>query len=108
MLAVSDFQILIKSCSIESRNDPSPKSEVVHETKFSLKISYSTHAPGEMATAADGTHPTGMHCCILNILKTLVTSVVLFGSILCTSLSSGSPLLLHLLNTMFVRIFVFN
>ena len=52
MLTVSDFQILIKSCSIESikscsiesRNDPSPKSEVVHETKFSLKISYSTHA----------------------------------------------------------------
>ena len=41
---VSDFQILIKSCSIESRNDPSPKNEVVHETKFSLKISYSTHA----------------------------------------------------------------
>ena len=32
MLAVSDFQILIKSCSIESRNNPSPKSEVVHET----------------------------------------------------------------------------
>ena len=44
MLKVSDFQILIKSCSIESRNDPSPKSEVVHETKISLKISYSTHA----------------------------------------------------------------
>ena len=44
MLTVSDIQILIKSCSIESRNDPSPKSEVVHETKFSLKISYSTHA----------------------------------------------------------------
>ena len=44
MLKVSDFQILIKSCSIESRNDPSPKSEVVHETKFSLKISYSRHA----------------------------------------------------------------
>ena len=44
MLTVSDFQILIKSCSTESRNDPSPKSEVVHETKFSLKISYSTHA----------------------------------------------------------------
>ena len=44
MLTVSDFQILIKLCSIESRNDPSPKSEVVHETKFSLKISYSTHA----------------------------------------------------------------
>ena len=44
MLTVSDFQILIKSCSTESRNDPSPKNEVVHETKFSLKISYSTHA----------------------------------------------------------------
>ena len=44
MLKVSDFQIIIKSCSIESRNDPSPKSELVHETKFSLKISYSTHA----------------------------------------------------------------
>ena len=37
-------QILIKSFSIESRNDPSPKSEVVHETKFSLEISYLTHA----------------------------------------------------------------
>ena len=44
MLTVSDFQILIKSCSVESRNDPSLKSEVVHETKFSLKISYSIHA----------------------------------------------------------------
>ena len=44
MLKVSDFQILIKSHSIESRNDPSPKSEVMYETKFSLKISYSTHA----------------------------------------------------------------
>ena len=43
-LRVSDFQFIIKSCSIEYRNDPSPKSEVVHETKFSLKISYSTHA----------------------------------------------------------------
>ena len=44
MLKVSDFLILVKSCSIESRNDPSSTSEVVHETKFSLKISYSTHA----------------------------------------------------------------
>ena len=26
------------SCSIESRNDPCPNSEVVHETEFSLKI----------------------------------------------------------------------
>ena len=43
VLIVSDFQFLIKSYSIESRNDPSPKSEVVHETKLSLKISYSTH-----------------------------------------------------------------
>ena len=44
MLTDSDFQIIIMSCSVDSRNDPSPKSEVVHETKFSLKISYSTHA----------------------------------------------------------------
>ena len=43
VLTLSDLQILMKSCSIESRNDPSPKNEVVHETKFSLKISYSTH-----------------------------------------------------------------
>ena len=43
MLTVSDFEILIKLCSVESRNDPSPISEGVHETKFSLKISYSTH-----------------------------------------------------------------
>ena len=43
VLTVSDFQILIESCSIESRNDLNPKSEVVHETKFSLKIYYSTH-----------------------------------------------------------------
>ena len=42
-LTVSDFHILIKSCSIESRNDKYPKIEVVHETKFILKI-YSTHA----------------------------------------------------------------
>ena len=40
---VSNCQILTKSCSIESRNDPSPKSEVVQETKFSLNISHSTH-----------------------------------------------------------------
>ena len=38
---VSDCQTLIKSCSIESRNDPGPKSEVVHEVKFSLNISLS-------------------------------------------------------------------
>ena len=44
VLKVSNFQILIKSCSIESRNDPSPKIEVMHETKLSLKISFSTHA----------------------------------------------------------------
>ena len=44
MLKVSDFLILIKSYSIESKNVPSPKNEVVHETKFGLKISYSTHA----------------------------------------------------------------
>ena len=33
------FQTLIKSCCIKSRNDPSPKNEVEHETDFS-----STHA----------------------------------------------------------------
>ena len=43
VLTVSDFQIFIKSCSVESRNEPSPKSQVVHETKFSLKTSYLTH-----------------------------------------------------------------
>ena len=42
-LIVSDFKILIKLCSIESRKDPNPKSEVMHETKLSFKISYSTH-----------------------------------------------------------------
>ena len=38
-LPISEFQILLKSCSIECRNDPSSreKMEVVHETKFSLK-----------------------------------------------------------------------
>ena len=45
MLTVSYFQILIQSGSAESRNDPSPKSEVVHETKFILKISHSTEMP---------------------------------------------------------------
>ena len=43
MLKVSDFLILIKSCFIESRNDPSPKSEMVHETEINLKIYYLTH-----------------------------------------------------------------
>ena len=43
MFTISDFEIIIKSCSIESRKDPSQKSDVVHETKFSLKIFYSTH-----------------------------------------------------------------
>ena len=43
VLTVSDFQILTKSCSLESRNDPSPKSGVAHEIKVRLKISYLTH-----------------------------------------------------------------
>ena len=43
VLKISDFQNFIKSCPIESRNDPSPKSEVVHETKFKIQISYVTH-----------------------------------------------------------------
>ena len=42
-MTVSDFQILIKPWSIESRNDPRPKSEVVNETNLSLKISYLTY-----------------------------------------------------------------
>ena len=42
-LPISEFQTLIQSCSIESRNDPSPKSEVEHETKFSSRIFCSTH-----------------------------------------------------------------
>ena len=41
--SVSGCQTFIKSCSIESRNDPSTKLEMMHGTKFSLKISYSTH-----------------------------------------------------------------
>ena len=40
---VSDCQTLIKSYSVKSRNDPNPKSEVEHETKFYLRIFYSTH-----------------------------------------------------------------
>ena len=45
MLTVSDYQIPTKSCYIESRINPkSPTSEVVHETKFSLRIPCSTHA----------------------------------------------------------------
>ena len=36
-------RLLIKSCSIESRNNPRPKCILVHEIKFSSKISYSTH-----------------------------------------------------------------
>ena len=34
---------LLNHTAIESRNNPSSKSEVVHETKFSLRIFYSTH-----------------------------------------------------------------
>ena len=41
-LPVSDYQTIIKLCSLELRNDPSPKSELVHEAKFSCKISYLT------------------------------------------------------------------
>ena len=33
----------LRPCSMESRKDPSPKSEVVHEAKFNLRISYSAH-----------------------------------------------------------------
>ena len=43
-LPVTDFQTLIMSCAIDSRNDTSAKSEVVHEANFSLKVS--KHIPG--------------------------------------------------------------
>ena len=36
VLTFSDCQILIKSCSIDSRNDTSPKSEVVHGRSYLL------------------------------------------------------------------------
>ena len=42
-LPVSDSQTLIKPCFIKSRNNPNPKSELMHETKFSLKIFHATH-----------------------------------------------------------------
>ena len=43
-LPVPDCQTLTKSCSIESRNDPSPKKgKVVHEKKTVKDMSYSTH-----------------------------------------------------------------
>ena len=35
-LTVSDFEIIMKSCSIEPRNDSIPKSEVVHSTHVCL------------------------------------------------------------------------
>ena len=41
VLTISDFQILMKSCSIESRNDPSPKKWSSAWNK--IQISYSTH-----------------------------------------------------------------
>ena len=37
------FKAFKKSCSIDSRNDPSSKYEEVHETKFTLEIYCSTH-----------------------------------------------------------------
>ena len=42
-LAGPRLTLMMKSCSVEFRNDPSPKSEVVHETKFCMRISYSAH-----------------------------------------------------------------
>ena len=45
VLTVSDFQIFIKSCSIASRNDPRPESEVVNETNSVLR-SPIQHMPG--------------------------------------------------------------
>ena len=37
------FESFVKSCSIECGNDPSRKSGVVHEIKFSSEIPYPTH-----------------------------------------------------------------
>ena len=37
-MPVSDCQTLLKSCSIESRRDPSPKSSGKHETKSNKKV----------------------------------------------------------------------
>ena len=39
MSIIKDF---IKSCSIDSRNEQSPKCEMVHETKLTSEISFST------------------------------------------------------------------
>ena len=42
-LSVWIFESFIKSFSIDSKTDPNSKSAVVHETKFSLKMSYPIH-----------------------------------------------------------------
>ena len=41
-VASLNFHGLIKSCSIDSRNEPSPTCEVVHETKLTSEISCAT------------------------------------------------------------------
>ena len=42
LLSVSIIKVFIKSCSIDSRNNQSPKREVVHETKLTSEISFPT------------------------------------------------------------------
>ena len=60
MLTVSDFQILIESCSIESGNDPSPKSEVVHETNKDLL--FNTCLLSSVGSASDLLASDGQCC----------------------------------------------
>ena len=57
------------SCSIESRNDPSPKGEVVHETKFSLKISYSMSAWSHTVSCGMIAPSFESHQCLAGIWK---------------------------------------
>ena len=38
-----ESESFIKSCFGDSRKDLGPKSKIMHETKFSLDISYVTH-----------------------------------------------------------------
>ena len=84
MLTLSDLQILMKSCFIESRKDPSPKSEVVHETKVSLKISYSTHV------------------CLAHLGRHQTCTPVMVG-VLSLSPTAGNFIFLRHLNANFVQ-----
>ena len=59
-LPVSDFEMPIRSRSIELRNDPNLKSAVMYGTKFSLKISHSAHVQlAELEFIVVNSIPTG-------------------------------------------------